>query len=308
MSTLGAVRRTVRPYLRPISQWAVVALPGRQNIVTVEFDGAGAAWDVTQSHTVAALDPLTIAVAGAAPIQRGRMLFRDMGTNRLLGWLQLNRVSEIADIGLFHVENSDHYCVGWPLRPWNRHLQSRAQLASRRPQKFALDPVVLQHLMIAYIRPRPVILVSVEAPGHTNIFPMDLIGPLGPDRFSLALRQTSKSIAAMCATGRVVLSDAPAAFKDDVYRLGEHHKEALVDWSALPFATERTDTFGVPAMAEALRIRELAIEQSHAIGSHRFFLGRFVTERALDDAAQLHHTAGFHAYFRDRRGEALVVA
>jgi flavin reductase (DIM6/NTAB) family NADH-FMN oxidoreductase RutF len=305
MSAIGALKSVMHPYLRPIEQWAVVALPPRQALITVEFETAHSIKDVTSSHMLAALAPVTIAIAGMSAISDGRLTFRDSHTGALLGWLRLRRVAETADIGLFEVEAGDHACVGWPLRPWNRHLQGRAQRGFNQPGNFAMEPAALQHLMIAYICPRPVTLVSVEAPDHANLFPMDLIGPLGGDRFALALRETSRSVETMRSTRRVVLSDPPAGWRETVYGLGVHHKRPLIDWSALPFATTPTERFGMPAVTGALRIRELAVEQDRAIGSHRFFVGRVVSERVLDDAPQLFHTAGFHAHFRQRHGAPL---
>lgn len=297
-----------RAWRRPIAQWPVVGIHAPQNVVVAEFATATGLRQVTFDHSVAALDPLTIAIGGGADDAGGRLIFRDVATGAMLGWLALRYAGAIDDIGLFHVSAGDHRCVAWPLRPWNRRLQARAQQRQRvKPTSFTMSPAATEQLMIAYIAPRPVVLVSVMGPRHSNLFPMDLIGPIGGDRFALALRRTSASIATMIEQGRVALSDPAASLKHIVYRLGAHHSTAMIDWTTLPFATTGSEYFGLPAMADALRIRELAIEQSHAIGSHQFFIGRIVSEHRGTSAAQMHHTAGFHQYYRKRRGVELML-
>jgi flavin reductase (DIM6/NTAB) family NADH-FMN oxidoreductase RutF len=165
----------------------------------------------------------------------------------------------------------------------------------------------VQQLMVAYLCPRPVILVSVEGPDHQNIFPMDLIGPLArSDRFSLALRSTNVSATVMRVTRRVAFSSIPASMKAEVYKLAEHHKQALSDWQSLPFATRASRTFGIPVVADALRVHELEIEHCEDIGSHTFFVGRIVSEETGAAGVQLHHTPAFHQFYRQRRDAAFA--
>jgi len=174
---------------------------------------------------------------------------------------------------------------------------------NRASNHLNMEPAVAQQLMIAYLCPRPVVLVSVDAPGHRNMFPMDLIGPLERSGlFSLALRNTNVSVPTMREVRRVALSSIPATMKTVVYKLAEHHKQPLPDWDALPFPNRRSREFGIPAVAAALRIQELTIVHSQEVGSHTLFLGRIVSDENLAEGAQLHHTAGFHQAYRRRQG------
>jgi len=101
---------------------------------------------------------------------------------------------------------------------------------------------------------------------------------------------------------RVALSGIPATMKTTVYKLAEHHRQPLPDWSELPFPLRPSREFGIPVVAAALHIRELAIVHSQEIGSHTLFLGRIVSDDKLAAGAQLHHTAGFHQAWRRRQG------
>ena len=295
-----------RPFVRPLPQWSTVAVaPPQQAVIAVlHWDGQSA--DVTADHTVASLKPLAIATSLDAG-QRPVLEYRDSATGRLLGVLRLARSASIAiestSLTLYHVTAGEHRCLGWPRRPWNTWLQNRLMRKHRASNHLNMEPAVAQQLMIAYLCPRPVILVSVDAPSHRNIFPMDLIGPLERSGlFSLALRSTNVSVPTMRDARRVALSSIQATMKDVVYKLAEHHKQPLPDWSELPFPLRPSRAFGIPAVAAALHIRELAIVHSQEIGSHTLFLGRIVSDENLTAGTQLHHTAGFHQAWRRRQG------
>lgn len=295
----------IRPLVRPLPQWSTVAMASPQQavIATLRWDGQSA--DVTADHTVASLKPLVIATsldAGPHPV----LEYSDGVTGTLLGVLHLAQTGSIAtdatSVALYQVAAGDHRCLAWPRRPWNAWLQDRQMAKHRSPHQLVMDPGAVQQLMIAYLCPRPVVLVSVDAPDHQNIFPMDLIGPLERSGFySLALRSTSVSMPVMRDVRRVALSSVPATMKSAVYKLGEHHRKPLAAWSALPFPVRPSREFGIPAVAGASRIQELSIVHSQEIGSHMFFLGRITCDEKLAENAQLHHTAGFHQAYRRRQ-------
>lgn len=296
----------VRPLVRPLPQWSVVAVASPQQAVIANLRWDGATADVTTDHTVASLRPLTIATSlDAGP--RATLEYRDRASGRLLGALRLARAATVSADGttlaLYHVAAGAHRCLAWPLRPWNAWLQNRLMRRAVSSPHSLMAPAATQQLMVAYLCPRPVVLVSVDAPGHRNVFPMDLIGPLGRSGlFALALRSTNVSVPAMRRSRRVALSCMPATTKDAVYALSARHRQPLPDWAALPFPVRRSRMFGISAPAAALRIRELEIVHSEEVGSHTFFLGRVVSEEALVRDAQLHHTAGFHQAWRRRHG------
>jgi len=300
----------IRPFLRPPGQWSPVAVASPQRLVTAFLHWNGQSADVTADHTVASLKPLVIATS----VDAGRyaeLEYRDRSTARLLGVLRLDRMAPVdatkAPLTLYHVVAGRHRCLAWPRRSWNTWLQNRAMSKNRSPHNFGMEPAAVQRLMIAYLCPRPVVLVSVDAPDHRNIFPMDLIGPLERSGFfSLALRSTNVSIPVMREVRRVALSSIPATMKATVYKLAEHHKRPPSDWAALPFPVRPSREFGIPAVAQALHVRELAIEHHHEIGLHTFFVCRIVSDESLAEGTQLHHTAGFHQAYRRRQGTPLV--
>ncbi len=298
--------------LRPIPQWSAIALRDPQDAVDVRLRHSGVDLDITRNNVVAALSPLTIAVGldAATPRVSGRapatIAFVDRMSGFLLGELRLRGSGTVsaadARLDLFEIDRGAHWCLPWPHKTWNTWMQNRAIRANADPYNFALQPAAAQQLMIFYLCPRPVVLVSVDDGTHSNLFPMDLIGPIAGDRFTLALRSTSRSVPVMRSVGRIALSSVAAADHQIAYRLGVHHRNVKVDWSALPFEVMRSAVYSLPIPAIALRVREVDVLHAETIGSHTFFVTRAVSDTRSSEAPQFFHTCGIHQYFRTRQG------
>jgi flavin reductase (DIM6/NTAB) family NADH-FMN oxidoreductase RutF len=299
--------------IRALPQWSAVALRQPQEAVQVRLSSAGGEFDVTHAAVVAALRPLTLAVgldeqsiSAIADHSEPRLHFVDLESRRTVGMLCLRHVRNWdtcgAKIGLFEIRHGTQRCVRWPYRPWNRWLQNRAMRKNTDPNNFFMPPDAVQQQMIFYICPRPVVLVSVDDGHHSNVFPMDLIGSISPDRFTLALRSTSQSIETMKSARRVALSDVAARDYAIAYKLGAHHKNVQVAWDGLPFKIQRSETFSLPYPELALRVREVEILDFDTIGSHTFFVTRIVSEHSAGDDARFFHTSGIYQHFRSRNG------
>ena len=299
--------------MRPLPQWPPVALREPQEAVQVRFATDRTEFDVTRAAVVAALRPLTLAVGLDAQLvsaiedhSQPELHFVDLESRRTVGMLQLQHVrnwsTSGAAIGLFEVRRGTHRCVRWPYRPWNRWLQNRLMRRNTDPNNFFMPPEAVQQQMIFYICPRPVVLVSVDDGSHSNLFPMDLIGPVSSDRFTLALRSTSPSIPTMKSARRVALSDVPARDYATAYKLGIHHKNVKVEWDHLPFEIKRSRDFSLPYPAIALRVREIEILDFDTIGSHTFFVTQIASQDSAGDDAQFFHTSGIYQHFRSCNG------
>jgi flavin reductase (DIM6/NTAB) family NADH-FMN oxidoreductase RutF len=304
----GLIRR-----MRPLPQWPPVALRAPQEAVQVRLITGRGEFDVTRAAVVAALRPLTLGVgldaklmSAVEDLSRPELRFVDLESKRTVGMLQLQHLRNWSTsgtaIGLFEVLRGTHRCVRWPFRPWNRWLQNRRLRSNTDPNNFFMPPEAVQQQMIFYICPRPVVLVSVEDGTHNNLFPMDLIGPVSSDRFTLALRNTSPSIATMKSARRVALSDVPARDYATAYKLGIHHKSAQVEWDHLPFEIKRSRDFSLPYPAIALRVREIEILDFDTIGSHTFFVAQIASEHSAGNDAQFFHTSGIYQHFRSCNG------
>jgi flavin reductase (DIM6/NTAB) family NADH-FMN oxidoreductase RutF len=299
--------------LRPLPQWPPIALRSPQEAVQVRLTTARGEFDVTRAAVIAALRPLTVGVGldaklGSAIEDRSQphLHFVDLESRRTVGILQLQHIrnwsTSGAAIALFEVQRGTQTCLRWPYRPWNRWLQNRRMRVSTDPNNFFMPPEAIQQQMIFYICPRPVVLVSVDDGNHSNLFPMDLIGPVSADRFTLALRSTSPSIATMQSARRVALADVPARDYATAYKLGVHHKNVKVEWDRLPFEIQRSRLFSLPVPSIALRVREIQILDFDIIGSHTLFVTQVASEYSTGNAAQFFHTSGIYQHFRSCNG------
>ena len=313
---LARLKRTlVAPIAFP--QYAAVALSDPQDQVSVTLHGLGAARDVTRNHVIAALRPLTIAIAladtdrGAEGPARASLEFRACdGDAPSLGVVGLWRRAVVPFGGhqfhLYEATGSRNGCLGrarmWLYERFESWKAARYQRAN--PFNFWIPPRDLRALFVLYICPRPVVLVTAGYEGQERTFPMDLIGPTASGWFSLALRTTAASADLITRSRRVALASVSAGYKAVAYELGKYHK--LSEAPRLPFATVRSATFGLPVPADALAVREIAIERAEQVGSHTWFLGSIVHETRRGDRsiapASLAHVQGTYREYRRRRG------
>jgi len=297
--------------LQGSASWLPVSLSPPQDLVRVLLITAGGAFDVTTNHVVAALDPLTIAIGldesmrVAVADSAAQLHFFDHGVERPIAVLQLGDVRFWAAggtlLGCFEVRRGSHRCTSPLRRAWDRCLNARARWRGNRPGNFSLSGRALSSLMILYICPRPVFFVSVDDGLHENLFPMDLVGTIAPDRFALALRNSSPSVETIKRAQKVALASVPAADHRLAIELGAHHRKTAIDWSAQPFKVVRTKEFSFPTVETALRVREITILDCRPMGSHTFFLGRVVCDQSLRNGLQLYHTCGAYQHLRSRR-------
>jgi flavin reductase (DIM6/NTAB) family NADH-FMN oxidoreductase RutF len=292
--------------LRPLDLWSAIGLDDpQQSLVDVTFDDGERRRDVTRNQVVLSLAPLMIAIGDvdAVPGHPAVLRFHDRARGVELGSLDLLSSGTLEASGQrlrsFSVEGSRHACLPAPLRTWQRWLHTRRK--RNDPASFSMTPASVQDLLVFYICPRPVMLVSVADAGHENLFPMDLVGTIG-GLFTLALRNSSPSVATLASARRAVLADVPLAEKALAYSLGAHHRVPKIDWSAVPCETVRSTHFGLRVPASSPRVRELEILDMHERGSHTVFVSRIVNEESRAPAARLFHTSGIHRAWQRRRG------
>jgi flavin reductase (DIM6/NTAB) family NADH-FMN oxidoreductase RutF len=293
------------------NQWQPISLQPPQEGIHVRLVTAAHDFDVTANNVVAALKPLTISIGLDAQMRSAvesaselELQFVDRDRRQLIGTLRLRHTEfwNTAEtlLGLFEVSRGTHRCAPWPRRVWDSWMYRRAAAKNTRPDSLALGPSAVEQTLIFYICPRPVFLVSVDDGQHSNVFPMDLVGPIAPDRFTLALRNSSPSVETIKSGRKVALSGIAATDVEIAYQLGAHHKKVKIDCDSLPFKVSRSREFSLPIPATALRVREVEILDFRSMGSHTLFVGRVVSDVQGGEGAQLFHTCGVHQRLRTR--------
>lgn len=300
-----------------LHQQCAIGLRDPQREVGVWLNGLGICLDVTDRNVMAAAQPLTLGVGledgcDAAAIRRSRpsLEFRERGgESRLLGKIGLHLTGEIPVGGgrlvLFRAHSCKNYCLPkarlWAHYSYYAYRRWRAR-ARAGASTFRMLANELRSVFVFYICPRPVVLVSVRDGNLANIFPMDLIGPIGARHFTLALHRNSTAVPLMERSRRIALSSVPVEQTATAYDLGENHKLPGVDWPQVPFATSPSTSFGIPVPQFSLRVREMQIEAVRDLGSHKLFLAKTVEDEHWAEGLQMFLV---HGIYQARRNHAL---
>lgn len=287
-----------------------------QSEVSVWLEGAGTPLEVTENNVMVAARPLTIGVQLGqehdwTEISRRRpvLRFRAMAEGRPLGDIRLRLIDTIPlgneHLCLFETLGSRNYCIP-RVRLWIRHLDEacrrwRSERHTGKPG-FQMRMAELRSVFVFYICPRPVVLVSVVHGQARNIFPMDLIGPVGSRHFALSLHNSSAPLRLMEQSRRIALSSVPMDQSSVAFELGKNHNASDVDFCSLPFTTTASTVFGLPVPRFALRVREMRIETIRKFESHTLFIASTVTDEFLAEGEQLFHVHGSYQVWRRKQG------
>lgn len=296
-------------------QQCAIGLSDPQEEVAVWLYGLGAPLNVTYRNVIAAASPFTIGIglereraSSLVPGGRLRLRFQNQGIgSELLGEIGLRPVQvipfESGQLALFEARYCRNYCIQ-TIRLWARHLyhssrQSRFR-SSHATAQIRMTALAVRSLAVFYICPRPVVLVTAVDGCAVNIFPMDLIGPIGDRRFSLALHSTSGGIPLMEHSRKIAISSLPVEQARAIFELGKNHRKASVNLDQLPFSTVSSPKFGLPVPSAALRVRELEIEAVQAVGSHKLFVADIVEDHCWARGSHLHFVHGIYQTLRQK--------
>lgn len=293
-------------------QQCPVGLRDPQADVAVWLHGMGAVCDVTCDHLMACGAPFTVGIglddARKQLIKENAQLSlqfreRDAG-QRLLGEIALQWASVVPvgnqQLALFQVKDYRNYCLP-NVRLWARYLRYARQ-RSRLPKSDVAIAVRDIHAMIVfYICPRPVALVSVMHGTIGNIFPMNLMGSIGNGHFCFALNSATPVADLVARVGEIAVSSIPMEQSSLAVQFGKHHRKKSIDLSQLPFATKRSTALGLPVPEFALRVREMKIESARKLGSHTMFVARTVLDERCKNGLEFFVEHGIYRVWRQNK-------
>jgi len=308
MSLRSKAHRIIRSLL--LGQRTVFDLPmhSPQTEIAVWLYGVGEPRDVTECHSVACPIPFMFCVASEVDSaaqafgQEASLRFVERaGAGRVLGVIEMCHERVLFTHGpqlhLYRATDCRNFCIS-PLRRWTRavYLAGKrwGERRSARLQPSSLDDRCNE---VAFICPRPVVLVSLSHGDEGNIFPMNLMGPASGEYFVFALNSNNQA-PRMIERGLLAISTVPFEQAEQVRLLGGHHRLTSIRWSEIPFATNRSATLGIPVPEFALTVRELQVEQSTPLGSHTFFVARIVDRQVHLDRPEFHRIHGLYAACR----------
>jgi flavin reductase (DIM6/NTAB) family NADH-FMN oxidoreductase RutF len=320
MSIVRQCRRVIQKLVfgdTLLPQAFTIGLAEPQEEITVWLHGMGTPLDVTRRHSMACTDPFTVCIAfdeGRGPSEkelcRLSMKFCERGgQKRVLGEINLKSATVIPAFGteliLFEALNSKNYCL--PKIHILAHYLRHRYLLWRRVDIAGIKMSFLERraVMVMFIRPHPVVLLSLCGEAGGNIFPMNIMGDLDSGYFAFALKDSRHAAHLVECAGRVALSSVPLSQTSLAYQLGANHRKPAIDWDKLPFATKMSATFHIPVPVFAQRVRELEIETVRKIGSHTFFVARVIRDESFAGSVGLCIVHGFYQAWRlkGRRAE-----
>lgn len=292
-------------------QQCAVGMRDPQSEVAVWLHGLGAPRDVTYSHLMASGAPFTIGIGmdggqGWSGSDRGPLslqFYQRSGEQRLLGKIGL-RFSSLIAVGaqalyLFEIRDYRNYCLPKP-RLWAHYLHYAYQRSRAHSSDVPITTSEVHAMIVFYICPRRVVLVSAADGDIGNIFPMNLMGPIRDGYFGFALNSTTPVRSLVERAGSVALSSIPLEQTSLAYSFGKNHRKEWVDFNQLPFPTVRSTQLALPVPQFSLRVREMRVEATREIGSHTLFVARTMNDEHWGDGAESFMVHGIYQAWRQK--------
>jgi flavin reductase (DIM6/NTAB) family NADH-FMN oxidoreductase RutF len=289
-----------------------IGLPGPQARVDVWLEGWGNRIDVTHRHFLACGAPLTIGIGfepgeteAAKTYSWLTLQFREhAGAQRVLGEIGLRVDSsfrvDTREVYLFQATGYRNNCMPWIRLQMHYILYERMRRQSKDDVRITRSDS--RAMIVFYLCPRPIGLVTVGDVRHGNLFPMNLMGSIGGDYFAFALNK-NRAAPLVQRAGVIVLSTVPLDREPVVSSLGKNHRKTSIDWGELPFSTIHPRNIDAPVPSFALSACKMRIEEFRDLGSHTLFVARRLAEERFVDGPQLFLAHGMYkAWLLRERG------
>ena len=235
----------------------------------------------------------TLYVRDGAPVREGEVM------RNALGVLKLEYTDRIVEnngtLHLFRVLSSDiHHIDGLRMRLLYQKFYKKPGVTYER----------LKAVAAAYTYPRRVRIISFRFDNDNNyIFPMDLLADIrSAGRYLLGMRHSNQVLKQIMDVGRIVVAEAPAAYKKSIYQLGRNHSAAPPPVDQLPFGVVATRQWGflLPEWVESYK--EVRIGTTRDLGSHMLLCGEWTEEVVLKPATPRLHHIHFLYFLHQKRG------
>ena len=290
-----------------------IELKHPQNEILVRLVGLGPARDVTFLHSVACTTPFTFCIgldsSDLTQIPEDRHFELEFcerqDEGNVLGRIKLRYSkalpAENRCLALFQAIGCQNFCISSYHLAVHGLLNAFNSWKNRRPDQEAVPALDNQCNAVAFISPKPVVLVCVDDGARRNLFPMNLLGNLGNDYFAFALNSRKRASPLVRHIGHLTVSTVPLSKKDFVRQLGKNHYRESIAWEELPFQLRHIRDFEIPSPEFAIRVKELQVLKSLPLGSHDFFLARTVRSATKSSEQEFHMIHGFYSAYRNRK-------
>jgi flavin reductase (DIM6/NTAB) family NADH-FMN oxidoreductase RutF len=169
----------------------------------------------------------------------------------------------------------------------NRLRQDYWQRRDGKAPNVRLSLLDSHAVMLLFLCPRPVALVTTQREKYMNMFPVNLMGEIGKDMFTLALNSERRAADCVHLAEHIAVSYMPFEMAGLVRQLGANHYKTSIDIGQLPFLTRSSERLGLPVPANATRVLEMRVKASSRLGSHRLFVSDIISDARAGDSPQL---------------------
>lgn len=288
----------------PIKEYASITV-GNHILERVFLKINDSITDVSQEHWVLCLQPIVFGIwlnkPADFPTQETgyKIFFKEMVPHKKLAEIQLSFFNSIEEQdGTLLLLKEDRS------RLFHTSFIETRLLYSAYYQKTGFSFKKFNSYVSAFSYPRKVRLVSFQNEDYYNIFPMDFVGKIGTtNRYVFGLRHTNQSLSRIIETKKVIVSEVPFRYKEDIYKLGNYHSSSPPPLNQLPFNTLASKSFGFPVPEWAQCYNEIRITQTMSLGSHMLLWGESQHEEILNTGTgNLYHIHFLLSLFQQRKG------
>jgi hypothetical protein len=289
----------------PIKQYASVTV-GPEISEEVFLKTGDSIIDVTQDQWILCLQPIVFGIWIKKPTSvpfsstdHYQLIFKETAPQKKLAEIQVSIFDTIEESeGTLLLLKEDRS------RVFHTSLIESFLLYSAYYRKPGFSFKKFSSYASAFSYPRRVRIISFQHNNYYSIFPMDFVGKIaGNNRYVFGLRHTNEALSKIIAEKKIVVSEAPFAYKEQIYQLGNYHSSSPPPLDKLPFRTLASKNFGFPVPVWAEKYNEILITSSVNLGSHMLLWGESQHEETVNASdGNLYHIHFLLSLLKARKG------
>jgi hypothetical protein len=255
--------------------------------------------DTTNNTVLISLDKPTIAVyPGAELNMQNDAKLRIIKNKKLKATLKLKsiKINEfICDKSIYFFEIIKSEVEGRAFTKLTDMLFfALKNLTDKKSKNLVVSPASLISLFAFYIVPVPVYALCIGNITEVDIFPDDILGNIYENNYFFSVRTTNPSVKKIIAQKNAVLCLVPFSKKNEMYSLGKHHKNGVVDTGRLDFKLMPSQALKIPIPEFAINVIEMNISEHFEFGGYTVFYAKSLNVSDYSDALPLAHTPWYN--------------
>jgi flavin reductase (DIM6/NTAB) family NADH-FMN oxidoreductase RutF len=167
-------------------------------------------------------------------------------------------------------------------------------LTDTKSKNLIVSPASLISLFAFYIFPLPVYALCIGNMNEADIFPDDILGCIYENNYFFSVRTSNPSVKKIIEQKNVALCMVPYSKKKEMYSLGKHHKNGVIDISKLDFKLTLSPSLKIPIPEFAINAIELRISEHYEYGGYTVFYAQSLYFSKYTEELPLAHTPWYN--------------